>query len=1065
MYTITRQALIDLYQNQKEGLKNLNLRSLGAANFFEAGAGGFQQFKYDYYDRNFQCKGKVKLDLGERNDHSPEEIKQKLSELFGETNVDKIIAAHSQGPTAFVSFTLNFGLASNAQIDEVTKEKDNTQQIQEAQFSIKQDTQVVSNLDINEKGEIILSCKSKGFELISRETAKTIEYFSAPVNSYYQLKEIKGVWGYELIKIETNHELISRIFRDELVSEEDILNDIKQVKDKKQCEEVFGSPVMINSAPRYDNSDPQVQFNRDFEMISRAIEKPGNLTAAITLKRIFALLYYGELYYKRKNEWHLWQNNQQNMPIVASICHGARVLVQFPSQLSNEIISWLQLKGYERAFATHGIQLAAQAEKVGDENKILAEQKRKHYETLYDASSFGQWQHYGINVALGGENNIHPFSHKIIQSNGEHGHLYLCHASELKAQDNNNASGGLLIGLEQSAPGYSDQVGGAHSIRATRGVFTATGGDHFANPLRDVSSDYVGLAEYGPDEYYDGLFLQLTPEKFNAIKKLADSFSLNLLLKPGESLKNKETIATEFVDKNISNQNDFTVKIHPETQSENNIQNEFPEIPSPEITDFMSKFDKKKMQLSDAITNPTIENPVEEERDSESFAQSHPVKGNLPEHHFLFPEISDNDKKDSPAMPSTANIVSEIQNNSNSPEAVLPDNVLRNNNNNNVDSQKSDSYESSAPFSSLVIEDELSIDDQVSPSNNEIFSLPNEPKSIKQIFTEGFKITFGHKKVEPLTLNINTENHEILSSYILPLIGWPRKNNLLEHIEFLPLLIPRVIKNLGKIVTEYLFYVLKELCWTTGERSVKKFNDPAVSSLGKIGYGLVALTAGVAGFGIFTTAWLVARATFSPISSCKASYTYGKSLDAKYGSYIGGLFAAASILTSLSAFAVVSIFAAPYILVSVIGKLPVVGIKTVSLCGAGFAKLSGFATPLAQSMHLSGSVISTAIVGAGVGALTTIRGLLAQLSNHAAQATYKQEKTQDSSYQANVDLLPPKSLRTKSLDLLMGEPHISERNEPLVISESNSPSIVNGTTAKEEHADYSVVRTTCSNKI
>ncbi len=271
---------------------------------------------------------------------------------------------------------------------------------------------------------------------------------------------------------------------------------------------------------------PEAQFQRDIDMITGAIDHPGaNPFSAAILQKIFTLFYYGDLRYFKDGEWRSW-----DLPLASAIAHGARVTIQFPSDLSKEIMRWLfedeeHPEKYVRSAATHGLKPRKQSEIQFNSSHSIREIKlsmslagyqagRKVLAAIASLVSNGlseaidqRKRHFGINLALGGAGKLHPTSCNVIANNGEHGHFYVFYRPEMKG----STSAGLLVGIEQSAPGCPDQNGGSHGVMATHHVLSATAGEDFGKSNN--------LAGHGPSRYYDGIFLDLTEDQFKEIKK------------------------------------------------------------------------------------------------------------------------------------------------------------------------------------------------------------------------------------------------------------------------------------------------------------------------------------------------------------------------------------------------------------------------------------------------------------------------------------------------------------------------------------------------------------------
>jgi hypothetical protein len=281
----------------------------------------------------------------------------------------------------------------------------------------------------------------------------------------------------------------------------------------------------------------EAQFQRDIDMITGAIERPGeNPFSAAILKKIFTLFHYGDLRYFKDGEWHPW-----DLPLASAISHGARVTIQFPNDLSKDIMAWLfegenKLDKYVRNAATHGLKAREKSEIQFNPHHSLREIKLSMQKAASQASvkflaDLVEWiplfgksasdaikprkVHFGINLALGGAGNTHFTSRNVIEPHGQHGHLYVFYRPAMK----DSTYGGLLVGIEQSAPGCPDQNGGSHGVMATHHALSATAGEDFGK-----NNSLVG---HGPNRYYDGIFLDLTEEQFHQIKN--QEFNLAML--------------------------------------------------------------------------------------------------------------------------------------------------------------------------------------------------------------------------------------------------------------------------------------------------------------------------------------------------------------------------------------------------------------------------------------------------------------------------------------------------------------------------------------------------------
>ncbi len=291
---------------------------------------------------------------------------------------------------------------------------------------------------------------------------------------------------------------------------------------------------------RKGNNDIDVQLKRDIEMLSQAIVHFGTSESdkvkAQTLLKSILLLYFGDVSYRDKedNKFHSWSElnaytQLDFFPIAAVLLHGSRALIEFPSAISGALIDWLIIdKACWRYTATHGIKDLDEGETLANDTiKYLQEEKVDIVSAAYYAvTNMAKHlaQHYGINLALGGAGNDNFFSGETIRNNGEHGHLYVHYNSS------GGEHGGLLLGIEQSAPGADDHYGGAHDVLASEKKYSASGGDFFCKPPNNIGVNdiYIGLKELPIAGYYDSLHNTISEETFTLIQ---DAYrKANLLL-------------------------------------------------------------------------------------------------------------------------------------------------------------------------------------------------------------------------------------------------------------------------------------------------------------------------------------------------------------------------------------------------------------------------------------------------------------------------------------------------------------------------------------------------------
>jgi hypothetical protein len=255
-----------------------------------------------------------------------------------------------------------------------------------------------------------------------------------------------------------------------------------------------------------------------------AITQPGTGWKGDMLKRLFLVLHGGGLMVNR-DPWVSWASLGQ--PICGSISHGARVLIWLPEgDDRGEFWRWLWV-GHDpetRGAATHGIKPAAEIEDIAFPNEVM----KGVVETKGDENV----DHFGINIALGGNGRMNPISGKTSSENGKHGHLYIAYFTQIKhtfSRNENVARKAILVNCEQSAPfdrqvavkgtfgkvkslfrgiDVPDQYGGGHGLGG-HSRFAATGGDDFSyvsGKGNNARLAPTNLGAFGPSRghYYDG---------------------------------------------------------------------------------------------------------------------------------------------------------------------------------------------------------------------------------------------------------------------------------------------------------------------------------------------------------------------------------------------------------------------------------------------------------------------------------------------------------------------------------------------------------------------------------
>jgi hypothetical protein len=282
---------------------------------------------------------------------------------------------------------------------------------------------------------------------------------------------------------------------------------------------------------------PDQQFEFDTAMWFGAIHEPGGYSwKSMVLCRLFYILHQGGLMCRRENFWIPWC--AMRAPICSSICHGARVLICLPDS-SGEAWAWIWAgqTPETRLAASHGIEPLPETTDISETHCVM--------KGIREIKKDRNVEHYGFNIALGGNGYMNPISGIKIDAHGQHGHLYMAY---YRTSGAGNRSA-ILVNCEQSAPpdrvdipvfpgqapktknmvaaaikGVPDQYGGGHGVDAKHSRFGATGGDDFSY-VKKGELWPTQLGAYGParDCYYDGMYLDLSTFRFTHIRNTFDA--------------------------------------------------------------------------------------------------------------------------------------------------------------------------------------------------------------------------------------------------------------------------------------------------------------------------------------------------------------------------------------------------------------------------------------------------------------------------------------------------------------------------------------------------------------
>lgn len=306
-------------------------------------------------------------------------------------------------------------------------------------------------------------------------------------------------------------------------------------------------PASANAAPIQTTPDEREtwcamrsesqQFALDAATWYGTLERSRDTGKKGMLQRLFGILHFGGLAFKRNGGWNYWYSS--NMPIATALSHGGRILIQTPvdddataDSLWNWLWGGLRSAANKRAAATHDAKLARAPD------RLLRHLDKWWVETnpsLGGASGI----HFGVNIAAGGDGAVNPISGNVVTDDGEHGHLYLCHKAATGGK-----TGAILIGCEDSAP--TDRYTGTHTAwykskfgpvpYKGRAAFGQTGHAHTLGEAGKYSvtggKKWTGVAQ-GPEKSSDHVFVDAGSWK-GRIRARMGSFTSAALGKSGE---------------------------------------------------------------------------------------------------------------------------------------------------------------------------------------------------------------------------------------------------------------------------------------------------------------------------------------------------------------------------------------------------------------------------------------------------------------------------------------------------------------------------------------------------
>ena len=203
-----RPADLGQYSSTKKDAKqNHALQIRKGLDFFEKGAGGLKQFHRDGPALKFTVQGKTYAELFPNGEDTSVNEAAKNSGLTLE-QFQNIIAAHSQGPAAFIPFVMGFGILKEEETGKI---------------SIVQPDAV--NMQITHNGESAeLTCEIKEMKILCMETRRNVGTIEGPINVAFTMAQKDGAWGWQLRYLISDNVDVLRIMQGIMLPESYIVD-------------------------------------------------------------------------------------------------------------------------------------------------------------------------------------------------------------------------------------------------------------------------------------------------------------------------------------------------------------------------------------------------------------------------------------------------------------------------------------------------------------------------------------------------------------------------------------------------------------------------------------------------------------------------------------------------------------------------------------------------------------------------------------------------------------------------------------------------------------------------